>query len=177
MEISTIQEEIQMKFEINAGDLALDVEFHNGSDTLYIQSGEERSRFEAVMVQPGVYSILLNNKSFVVGVCPSIEERLNVNGTPIHVKLLDSIHLHLRDLGWDSVSESKAGVILAQIPGLVTKIFHQVGDVVEEGHPLFLMEAMKMENEIKAPVGGVIQKISVQEGQTVEKGTLIIEIA
>ena len=165
-----------MKFEINAGDQALQVEFQKGDDQLSILLGEQQYRFEALEVQKGVYSILLNNRSFVVGVCPSTSQRINVNGTPIEVKLLDPVHLHLRELGWDAMSDTKAGVVQAQIPGLITRIFHQVGDTVEEGEPLFLMEAMKMENEIKAPVGGTIERISASEGQTVEKGTNIIEI-
>jgi biotin carboxyl carrier protein len=112
----------------------------------------------------------------VVGICPNEANRVNVNGTPINLELLDAVHLHLRELGWDSMQETKVGLISAQIPGLVTKIFHVPGDEVKEGEPLLLIEAMKMENEIKSPVSGVVQKISVNEGQTVEKGTNIIEI-
>jgi len=165
-----------MKFEINAGDIALHVDFQNGADRILIQHGESAINFEAIMIHTGVYSVIMNNRSFVVGVCPHTDERINVNGTPIDVQLLDSIHLHLRKLGWDSVEETKAGEVIAQIPGLVTKIFHGLGDEVMEGEPIFLMEAMKMENEIKAPVSGVIQRISIKEGQTVDKGTKIIEI-
>jgi biotin carboxyl carrier protein len=79
-------------------------------------------------------------------------------------------------LGWDTLQEVKTGLISAQIPGLVTKIFHGVGDEVKTGDSLFLIEAMKMENEIKSPVAGVVKRIGVVEGQTVEKGTNIIEI-
>lgn len=165
-----------MKFEINAGDRALQVEFLKNNGQLMVQLGDQEIAFEALEVQKGVYSILMDNRSYVVGVCPFTDERINVNGTPIDVQLLDSVHLHLRELGWDTMAETKLGVVQAQIPGLITRIFHSIGDTVEEGEPLFLMEAMKMENEIKAPVSGTINRISVSEGQTVEKGTNIIEI-
>ncbi len=165
-----------MKFEINAGQRSLEANFSIESNELIIMTGERELRFEAIQVQPGVYSVLMNNRSFVVGVCPREVNRVNVNGTPIHLELLDAVHLHLRELGWDSLQDVKTGLISAQIPGLVTKIFHTVGDQVKAGDPLFLIEAMKMENEIKSPVEGVVKRIGVAEGQTVEKGTNIIEI-
>jgi len=166
-----------MKFEINASNRSLDVEFKRDDQALNIHLADGRIlQFQAEMVQPGVYSVLINNRSFVVGVCPKETNRVNVNGTPIKLELLDAVHLHLRDLGWDSVQEQAEGVISAQIPGLVTKIFHATGDQVLKGDPLFLIEAMKMENEIRSPVDGKVKKISVTAGQTVEKGTIIIEI-
>jgi len=166
-----------MKFEINTSKQSLAVEFSSESNELIIKHGKEQElRFQAEKVQRGVYSVLVNNRSFVVGVCPNDADRVNVNGTPINLELLDAVHLHLRELGWDTLQEKEAGVISAQIPGLITKIFHAPKDDVTKGDPLFLIEAMKMENEIKSPVDGVVKKINVVEGQTVEKGTNIIEI-
>lgn len=166
-----------MKFEISTASRSLDVDFSYDASALIIRQGDQKElRFEAVKVQPGVYSVLVDNRSFVVGVCPKETNRVNVNGTPINLELLDAVHLHLRELGWDTMQEIEAGVISAQIPGLITKIFHAPNDVVRKGDPLFLIEAMKMENEIKSPVDGVVKKILVSEGETVEKGTIIIEI-
>ena len=165
-----------MKFEINGGGKALQVDFQAQDDKLIIRSKTGELDFEAVRVQPGIYSVLMNNRSFVVGVCSGCDQIVNVNGTPLIMELLDAVHLHLRDLGWNAKQEVKAGLVSAQIPGLITRIFHNVGDEVVEGEPIFLMEAMKMENEIKAPVSGKILKISVEVGQTVDKGTNVIEI-
>ena len=165
-----------MKFEINAGQRSLEANFSRDSNELIINTGVHELRFEAIQIQPGVYSVLMNNRSFVIGVCPNEENRVNVNGTPVNLELLDAVHLHLRELGWDALQDVKTGLISAQIPGLVTKIFHTVGDEVKEGDPLFLIEAMKMENEIKSPVEGIVKRVGVAEGQTVEKGTNIIEI-
>ncbi|MBT3228998.1 MAG: acetyl-CoA carboxylase biotin carboxyl carrier protein subunit [Candidatus Marinimicrobia bacterium] len=165
-----------MKYEINTSQRSLEVDFNFESDGLIINVDGKTLHFQAIQIHSGVYSVLVNNRSFVVGICPNEANRVNVNGTPINLELLDAVHLHLRELGWDSMQETKVGLISAQIPGLVTKIFHVPGDEVKEGEPLLLIEAMKMENEIKSPVSGVVQKISVNEGQTVEKGTNIIEI-
>lgn len=165
-----------MKYEINAQERSLQVDFDSTSDQLMIQTEGQSFNFQAIQIQPGVYSVLIDNRSFVVGVCPNESNRVNVNGTPIKLELLDAVHVHLRELGWDAQLEEKEGLINAQIPGLITKIFHAPDDVVHKGDPLFLIEAMKMENEIKSPVDGIVKRIGVTEGQTVEKGTNIIEI-
>ena len=165
-----------MKYEINTPGKSFPVDIQIENDRMLIHMDSNEMTLEAIQIHRGVYSVLLNNRSYVVGVCTGNDQKINVNGTPVLVKLLDAVHLHLRELGWESMQETKAGLVSTQIPGLITKIFHQLGDEVVEGEPLFLMEAMKMENEIKAPVAGIVQKISVQEGQTVDKGTNIIEI-
>lgn len=165
-----------MKFEINASDRALEIDIQPDKEILLITYGAKTLAFEAVLVQPEMYSVLINNRSFVVGVCSRSSKRANVNGTPVSIELLDAVHLHLRELGWEAEVEEKLGLVSTQIPGLITKIFHQIGDMVNEGDPLFHMEAMKMENEIKSPISGEVIKISVEEGQTVEKGTNIMEI-
>lgn len=165
-----------MKYEISSNGNSLQVEIRTDGSNLVISNGNNETTFDAEMVQPGVYSVLLNNRSYVVGVGKENENRININGAPFTVELLDAVHLHLRDLGWESVSESQIGQVSTLIPGLITKIFHKTGDQVEQSEPLFLIEAMKMENEIKAPISGTINRVDVKEGQTVDKGTLIIEI-
>jgi len=63
----------------------------------------------------------------------------------------------------------------APMPGLVLKINVSVGDAVNEGDSLITLEAMKMENIIKAKGSGVVKSVSVQEQDKVEKAQLLIE--
>ncbi len=66
--------------------------------------------------------------------------------------------------------------VIATMPGLVLKINVNEGDEVNEGDTLFVLEAMKMENEIKAESAGKVKEIKVSEGSSVEKGALILTI-
>ena len=66
--------------------------------------------------------------------------------------------------------------IFSKMPGKITKILAKEGDEVIKGQSLLVMEAMKMENEIKAVNGGTLKRVCVQEGQAVESGTLLIEV-
>jgi acetyl/propionyl-CoA carboxylase alpha subunit len=71
---------------------------------------------------------------------------------------------------------SRDGRIKAPIPGLIKTVFAAEGDRVEAGQPLFILEAMKMENEIHAPKSGMVSQISVRPGQDVMLHEVLAEI-
>jgi pyruvate carboxylase subunit B len=70
-----------------------------------------------------------------------------------------------------------SGEVRSTLPGQVIRMYVKPGDTVSEGDPLFILDAMKMENEIHSPKAGTIQSIAVEDGQIVAKGDLILEIA
>lgn len=79
--------------------------------------------------------------------------------------------------------ESTAGIhhhhieIKAPMPGLILKINKNVGDKVEMGNTVMILEAMKMENDLKSPASGIIKEIFVKEGKAVEKGVKLFSVA
>lgn len=75
-----------------------------------------------------------------------------------------------------NAGKKKAARVRAQMPGKIVKIHVKVGDQVTKGQSLLVMEAMKMENEIKATQTGVVEKINVSEGQAVESGADLLVI-
>ena len=77
-----------------------------------------------------------------------------------------------------SMGASKKGVrVRAQMPGKIVRVSVKRGDVVERGQSLLVMEAMKMENDIKALAGGRVVEVLVSEGQTVETGAELVKLA
>lgn len=69
-----------------------------------------------------------------------------------------------------------AGAMVTQMPGKVVKLMVKVGDQVEKGQTVLILEAMKMENEIKAGVSGKVKSLLVTPGQALESGVLMAEI-
>lgn len=67
-------------------------------------------------------------------------------------------------------------VVKAPMPGLILKIKKSVGDSVQQGESVIILEAMKMENDILAPFEGIIKEINAKEGNTVEKGYVLFTI-
>jgi biotin carboxyl carrier protein len=70
-----------------------------------------------------------------------------------------------------------SGSLTAPMPGRVVKILVSEGEVVAHGAPTIIVEAMKMENELHAPIAGVIRRVAVREGDTVDAGQVLVEIA
>lgn len=74
------------------------------------------------------------------------------------------------------LNKGGAGALITQMPGKVVKLFKKEGDTVSVGETVLILEAMKMENEIKAGATGTIKSVNVKEGQALEAGFLMVEI-
>jgi len=68
------------------------------------------------------------------------------------------------------------GIVRAPLPGVIRKLMRKAGDAVEAEDPVLMLEAMKMENEIKAPVAGTIAEVFVVEGDSVNTGDDLFRI-
>jgi acetyl/propionyl-CoA carboxylase alpha subunit len=75
-----------------------------------------------------------------------------------------------------STDDAVDKTIVAPMPGLVVKVEVEVGQAVRAGQGVVVVEAMKMENELKAPADGVVAKIHVEPRQTVDKGAVLITL-
>ena len=87
--------------------------------------------------------------------------------------------LEVRDGRVDAGSarrRASGGTLRAQMPGRVVKILCQLGAAVNAGQGLLLIEAMKMENELRAPAAGTVRRIGVEQGDSVETDQILIEI-
>ncbi len=74
------------------------------------------------------------------------------------------------------LSGSNDGELITNMPGKVVKILVNSGDHVSKGDPVVILEAMKMENEIKSPTDGIVKTIYVKEGDALEQGVLMIDL-
>jgi biotin carboxyl carrier protein len=69
-----------------------------------------------------------------------------------------------------------AGEIYPFIPGTVLKLYVKEGDIVNQGDRVFVLQAMKMNNEVLAPISGTVKKINIKEGERVSKNDPIMLI-
>jgi biotin carboxyl carrier protein len=75
-----------------------------------------------------------------------------------------------------SLGGAAEGELLTKMPGKVVKILTKVGQSVKKGEPVLILEAMKMENEIKCAIDGVVKTIHVKEGDVLDQGVLMVEL-
>ena len=99
-----------------------------------------------------------------------------VDGYRFDVEALDERRRALRDLSAASAGPTGPAPILAPMPGLIVRVNVAVGDTVEAGQGVIVMEAMKMENELRATGPGRVRSVEVAPGTAVEKGTLLVSL-
>ncbi|PHN07086.1 biotin/lipoyl-containing protein [Flavilitoribacter nigricans] len=102
--------------------------------------------------------------------------KLQLNGKLFTVRLEDEYDQLIDQLGLQVTNQHQMKDIKAPMPGLVLKIEVAEGQEVQTGDLLVVLEAMKMENVIKAVADGKIKSIHTEEGNAVEKGQLLIEM-
>jgi biotin carboxyl carrier protein len=99
-----------------------------------------------------------------------------VDGYRFETEALDERTRAIRDLSAASAGPSGPAPMLAPMPGLIVRVNVQVGDKVEAGQGLVVMEAMKMENELRATGPGTVKSVAVAAGTAVEKGALLVAL-
>ena len=101
---------------------------------------------------------------------------LDLDGTRVEAEALDERMRAIKDLTAATAKASGPAPLVAPMPGLVVRIAVAVGDTVAAGQGLAVIEAMKMENELRASAAGVVTAIRVSVGQAVEKGAVLIDL-
>jgi len=101
---------------------------------------------------------------------------LDLDGTRVEAEALDERMRAIKDLTAATAKASGPAPLVAPMPGLVVRIAVAVGDTVAAGQGLAVIEAMKMENELRASAVGVVTAIRVSAGQAVEKGAILIDL-
>ena len=125
-------------------------------------------------VEPGLYSILRDGHSYQVRVAKHRDAwQVEVDGQHASVALRDPRALTSRGAGGAGTGRQS---IAAPMPGKIVRVLVAVGDQVEAGQGLVVVEAMKMQNEMKAPRAGAIVDVKVQPGATVTAGDILIVI-
>jgi pyruvate carboxylase subunit B len=99
-----------------------------------------------------------------------------LDGWRFEVEALDERTQAIRDLSGNSAGPSGPAPLKAPMPGLIVRVNVQVGDQVQAGQGIVVMEAMKMENELRATAAGKVKSILAAPGQAVEKGALLVEL-
>ncbi len=102
---------------------------------------------------------------------------IKINGSRYTVKLADEFDHMVERLGLNIVKQQVVKDVKAPMPGMVLDILVKVGETVTEGTSLLILEAMKMENVIKATADGEVGTIEVTKGQAVDKGQLLLRMA
>jgi biotin carboxyl carrier protein len=129
---------------------------------------------------PDGYHVLDDKKAYHV-TPPKVGQNpktgtIKVNQKRFRFDIMDQYDQLVNSMGLDAVVKTKVTDVIAPMPGLILDIMVKSGDKVESGASILILEAMKMENVIKAEGDGVIKSVNFSVGDTVDKGAIIIEM-
>ncbi len=166
-----------MKFEVQldgpSGKKTRVIELERGAGGWCVLLDGQPVEADPVEIAPHTLSILLNGQSHEIRVTPAAGGKLNLQtGTQeFTADVIDPRswsgrrHAHVEAEGRQQ--------ILAPMPGKVVRLLVQAGDHVEAGQGLLVVEAMKMQNEIRSPKSGTVERILAKEGQPVTAGEVL----
>jgi len=97
------------------------------------------------------------------------------HGDRWEIEVVDERTRHIRSLTGEGQKRSGGGILRAPMPGLVVRVLVEPGQRVTAGAGVVVLEAMKMENQLKAPAEAVVKSVKVSPGKTVEKGEVLVE--
>jgi len=163
-------------FIVSVNGSKLNLKILNDSE---LTADDENFNYELLPVCQHSFILKLNNKVFEL-----TSEKLNsdlfkvlVNGYQFEVTVRTALQEKAFKLLESSASSHHHHLeVKAPMPGLILKVRKKVGEQVELGDSVIILEAMKMENDLKSPASGIIENIFVTEGSAVEKGTLLLSI-
>jgi biotin carboxyl carrier protein len=164
-----------MRFEVESsgGTIAIEV---TGQDGRYrVAVGDEVAEVDARQAAEGIWSLLIGHASHVA----DVSERdgvsiVEVDGESYRVRVEEETRYIIRTRGGKAATGGQ--VLRAPMPGKVVHIEVEVGQEVQAGDGLVILEAMKMENEFRAAVAGTVKEIRVRPGQAVNAGDALVVI-
>ena len=170
-----------MKYFVTLRARTYEIEVGGGRVTV---DGEPFEAHLAAVPGTPLYHLLLAGSSWTVAAQPLDEGRgtaplrwaLGAVGERFEVEAVDDRTRQIQALTGRAKAPASGGVVKAPMPGLVVRVEVVVGQRVEVGAGLVVVEAMKMENELRATRSGVVEVIHIAAGQTVDKGASLVTL-
>lgn len=165
-----------MKYFTKIGDRERDFTFERQGGQLVAHTGDKTYHLDLSLVGDGTaFTLLVDGSSHDV-VVDAVEAQtlVQVRGELVKVEVQDE-----RERTASEVAGARVGgkrTIVASMPGVVAELSVQVGDAVEDGQTLLILEAMKMQNPIQAEGAGTVVKIHTQAGAAVANGAPLVDL-
>ena len=155
-------------FNIAAGDQLFSLQSNDIRDLDIIKVGDNQYHVlhDGVAYHTELDSADFNNKKLT----------LIINGNKYELTIEDGYDQLVKQMGLSIGGSQKLSNVKAPMPGLVLDILVETDQAVSKGDALLILEAMKMENVLKAEGDGVVKSIEVTKGTAVDKGQIIIEM-
>jgi biotin carboxyl carrier protein len=163
-----------MKYEVRISGKTRAVDFERRADGWQAKiDGESGASADVTQIAANIFSVLLSGRSHEIYVTPSPDGQLQLQtgGFEFTAEVIDPRSWGRRRHG--GVEAEGRQQVVAPMPGKVIRVLVRAGEKVEAGQGLLVVEAMKMQNEIRSPKSGTVERVVVAEGQAVNAGEVL----
>ena len=163
-----------MKVEVNIAGKARTVELTRNTDGWHITVEPDHAvNGYAVEISPGLYSILIDGTSHEVRVVQTPNGSLTLHTAHLEIAAEINDPRAWRGRRHGHIEAEGRQQITAPMPGKVVRLLVKPGDQVKGGQGLLVVEAMKMQNEVRSPKTGKVERLLAKEGQPVNAGEIL----
>jgi biotin carboxyl carrier protein len=165
-----------MKLHAKIGDDQQDIEISRDGDTVTARVEDREYALEITQPEPALYA-LRNGSSLTtafVSKDASGSSKVTIAGHEFDVEITDP--KRLRGSGVDAAHAGGTAEIKTMMPGKVVRVLVEQGAEVKKGDGVIVVEAMKMQNEMKSPKDGIVKELRSTEGSTVNAGDVLVVI-
>jgi len=161
-----------MTYDVLIDGRAHRVEIERGGDGMLVRVDGKAMAVDAVIAERDVMSLLIEGRSYdIKRETTAASEHMVVRGIAFTSEVRDPRSLRSRQAA--AAGDSGPKKLLSPMPGKVVRILAPAGTRVEAGQGVIVVEAMKMQNEIKSPRAGTVQRIAAEEGAAVNAGQVL----
>ena len=142
-----------------------------------VRLGDQAVEVDLLAAGNGLYSLLVAGRSYEVDVTVGEEDvTVLVRNEPYRIQIRDERAARLRAAAGKGTAQSGKQTVTSPMPGKVVRHLVMVGDAVEAGQAIIVIESMKMENELRTPGPGTVREIRAPEGALVAAGAPLVII-
>jgi len=162
-----------MRYQVTVDDETFQVEVDGELVTV---NGTSHEAELLVVPDTPMRLLLLDHAAWVLPMNPGRGSTWEVSegGEQFEAEVLDERTAHIRSLAGAGAAPAGPALLKAPMPGMVTKVHVEPGQEVAIGASLVTLEAMKMENDLRAAGPGIVEIVSAIAGETVEKGAILV---
>ncbi len=146
-----------------------EIEIKREVEKVFAKIDEREYELEASEVEPNVYLLKNNNQIYQIYVAPN--GIVNLKNHQFEIKVTDP--KRLRGSNASGANADGTSEIKTAMPGKLVRILTEIGAEIKQGEGVLVVEAMKMQNEMKSPKDGIVKEIRFSEGETVNAGDVL----
>jgi biotin carboxyl carrier protein len=160
-----------MKLQAELNNEKYDVEIRRDGDKVFATVDGRSYELEASEPEPNVFLLKHEGRIYEVYVSPGQPSQVRIGSNEFEISIHDP--KRLRGSGADHEHGEGLAEIRTAMPGKVVRILLKTGTEVKKGDGIIVVEAMKMQNEMKSPKDGIVKEIRASEGITVNAGDIL----